>query len=98
VISDSAKSRKCFLGIFSILWSLTTFMSSFATSFYVFAILRALLGVFESACNPLIFSLIKDYFPPSHRSTANAILTSSIYLGTTISSLSIILIDSYGWR
>ena len=64
----------------------------------VFAFMRILLGVFESACNPLAYSLIRDYFPPSKRSTANSILTSSIYLGGALSSLSILLIQQTGWR
>jgi len=97
-ISDKASSRKCYLGIFSILWSSATIVSSYTSSFAVFATMRVLLGILESASNPLIFSLIRDYFPPSHRSTANSILTSSIYLGTTISSLSILIISNYGWK
>jgi MFS family permease len=42
--------------------------------------------------------LIRDFFPPSHRSTANAIYSSGIYVGSAISSISIILINAMGWR
>ena len=51
-----------------------------------------------SVCNPAAFSLIRDYFPPEYRSTANSIFSSGIYVGQAVSSLSIILIDNYGWR
>lgn len=51
-----------------------------------------------SVCNPLAYSLIRDYFPPNRRSTANSIYSSGIYVGNAIASLNIILIQNYGWR
>ena len=97
-LSDKTENRKNLLGIVSILWSITTVISGSVDSFTVFATMRVLLGVIESANNPLAYSLIRDYFPPEYRSTANSILTSSIYIGGAISSLSILLIQNYGWR
>mmetsp|Transcript_3752 Transcript_3752/g.6403 ORF Transcript_3752/g.6403 Transcript_3752/m.6403 type:complete len:91 (-) Transcript_3752:966-1238(-) len=59
---------------------------------------RVLLGIFESFFNPLAYSLIRDYFPSSRRSTANSILQSGVYAGQAASSLSILLISRFGWR
>lgn len=86
------------LGVLSILWSLTTVLAGYVDSFEAFAIMRVLLGILESANNPLAYSLIRDYFPPELRSTANSIFTSSIYVGGAFSSLSILLIEKFGWR
>jgi MFS family permease len=97
-LTDSVSNRKNVLGAFSILWSLTTIVSGSTESFAVFATMRVLLGVLESANNPLAYSLIRDLFPPEYRSTANSIFTSSIYIGGAISSLSLLIIQNFGWR
>lgn len=52
----------------------------------------------NSASNPLSFSLIADYFPPDKRATANSIIQAGNYIGVGVSSLSILLISSFGWR
>jgi MFS family permease len=54
--------------------------------------MRFLYGAFSSACNPASYSIIADYFPPSYRSTANAIETSGSYVGGGLSSLTVLLI------
>lgn len=90
--------RKDLLGILSIVWSMTTVISGSTHSFLVFASMRVLLGVFESANNPLAYSLIRDLFPPDNRSTAQSVYMSSIYFGGALSSLSILLIQKIGWR
>ena len=97
-LTDSTDNRKNLIGLVSILWSTTTLLSGAVDSFAVFAGMRVLLGVLESACNPLAYSLIRDYFPSDQRSTANSILNSSIYIGGAVSSLSILLIQNFGWR
>ena len=56
------------------------------------------MGVVMSVCNPLAYSLIRDYFPPSKRSTANSLYSSGIYVGNALASLNIIMIQAYGWR
>jgi MFS family permease len=47
---------------------------------------------------PLIATLIHKYFPRGYRGRANSILYSANYVGTAISSLSILLISKFGWR
>jgi sugar phosphate permease len=56
------------------------------------------LGIFESACSPPAYSLIADYFPAQYRTTANAVYAFGIYIGGGLSSLSLIIITSVGWR
>jgi MFS family permease len=91
-------SRKVLLGLSCILWSATSVGAGAINSFAFFILMRFLLGAFESACNPASYSIIADYFPPSYRSTANAIETSGSYVGGGIASFSVILIAKYGWR
>jgi sugar phosphate permease len=42
--------------------------------------------------------LIRDFFPKNYRSTANSVYAFSVYLGGSLSSLSVIFIKNYGWR
>lgn len=95
--ADNA-NRKLWLGIMVILASLTIGISGFVNSFAVLALMRVFHGMFNSATNPLSFSLVSDYFPPDKRSTANSIIQAGNYIGVGVSSLSIILISQFGWR
>lgn len=78
--------------------SLTMGVSGFSTSFAVLAAMRVIHGALNSSTNPLSFSLIADYFPADKRATANSIIQAGNYIGVGVSSLSILLISSYGWR
>lgn len=60
--------------------------------------MRFLLGATQAACEPAGFSLIADYFPSNKVSTATSIITAAPYLGSGISSLSVIMIAKMGWR
>jgi len=72
--------------------------SGWSSSFFVLGFMRVLHGMFNSASNPLSFSLVADYFPPDKRSTANSIIQAGNYIGVGVSSFSILLISQYGWR
>lgn len=72
--------------------------SALTTSFSVLFLMRFLHGAISSATDPVSYSLIADYFPPEKRSTANAILSTGNFIGIALSSLSILLIKSVGWR
>jgi len=91
-------SRKWLLVTGCLVWSLCTFMTGYIKDFYGLVAMRFLLGVFESVCNPAAYSLIRDYFPPTSRATANAVYSSGIYVGSAISSISIVLINAFMWR
>ena len=60
--------------------------------------MRILLGIFSAVSNPASLSLIRDMFPESRQSTANAIFSTSLYFGTSAGSLSVLLIKANGWR
>jgi len=91
-------NRKVLLGVSCILWCASSYFAGAVNSFIFFCFMRFFLGAFESACNPASYSIIADYFPPSYRSTANAIETSGSYIGGGMASLCVILIKMYGWR
>ena len=91
-------NRVLLLGLACILWSSTTLVSGEIDSFGIFVVARVLLGVFTSACQAPALSLIRDFFPQNYRSTANSIYAFSVYLGGSLSSLSVIFIKYYGWR
>lgn len=60
--------------------------------------MRFLLGVTQGALEPGMYSIIPDYFPRSKTTTANSIVSASQYLGAGLSSMSIMIIASQGWR
>lgn len=97
LITDNT-NRVRLLGIACILWSTTTLVSGEVDNFSVFVGMRVLLGVFSAAANPPAFSLIRDYFPPNYRSTANSVYAFSLYGGVCLASLSILFIKQFGWR
>jgi ACS family D-galactonate transporter-like MFS transporter len=67
-------------------------------SFACLVLFRVMHGIISSAINPLSYSLIADLFPSDKRSTANSILSSAVYVGIALSSLTILLIKNFGWR
>lgn len=91
-------SRKWIVGLACIAWSLTSVGTGSINSLAVLALMRFLLGATQAACEPASFSLIADYFPSNKVSTATSILTAAPYLGSGLSSLSVILIAAKGWR
>ena len=86
-------NRSLVLGAVVIMASLTIGITGFVNSFAVLAVMRIFHGMLNSATNPLSFSLISDYFPPTKRATANSILQAGNYIGVGVSSLSILLIS-----
>jgi len=97
VTSDKV-NRKWILCVGCLLWSTVSICTGWIHNFPVFVALRTLLGICCAFCNPAAYSLIRDYFPPTRRGTANSIYSSGIYIGNALSSASICLISSYGWR
>jgi MFS family permease len=91
-------NRKTFLGIVLILAGAAVGVSGVYDSFLLLAIMRMVHGCLNSASNPVSFSLIQDYFPPEKRATANSLIQAGNYIGVGVSSLSILLINQFGWR
>jgi MFS family permease len=91
-------NRKWMLGIFMMLSGMTMGAAGFMDSFLVLAASRYALGIISAMFNPMSFSLLTEYFPPNRRATANSIIQSGNYVGWGLSSISIMLIQAYGWR
>jgi MFS family permease len=91
-------NRKALAAICCICWSTTTFLSGIIPSFWIFFLMRFLLGLFEAPFNPCAYSIISDYFHPQYRTTANSLFNGAIYLGGALSSLGILMIGEVGWR
>ena len=91
-------NRKKVMGIAVMISGLCEFITGSVNSFTGLVGMRALHGAANSATNPLTYSLVADYVPPEKRATANSILSSAIYVGVSLSSLSILMIKSHGWR
>jgi len=72
--------------------------SGLVNSFGVLFVMRFILGAFQSAQTPCSLTLLSDYFPRNKRSTVNSILNSGVYIGSALSSISIITIGQHGWR
>ena len=97
-ITDLSPSRVKQLGFACLACSGCTFLSGEIDNFWAFVGLRVAFGVFTSSCNPPALSLLRDYFPKNFRSTANSVFLFGIYLGCSLSSVSVLLIKEYGWR
>lgn len=91
-------NRKRAMGFAVIIGGICQFMTGSIDSFAALCGMRVLHGAANSATNPLTYSLVADYVPPEKRATANSILSSAIYIGVALSSLSILMIKSMGWR
>ena len=98
IITDKVRNRVRLFGLGCIFWSSTTLIAGNTDNFYVFALMRFLFGVGVSVANAPALSLIRDYFPPDYRSTANSMYTFTLYLGISLASLSLLVIDKVGWR
>ena len=96
-LSDNV-NRVLLIGIACIVYSGSTFIAGAVDNYQVFVAMRILLGLFSVAAFTPCVSLIRDYFPPNLRSRAVAIFLSSDFIGCSISALTILAIEKYGWR
>lgn len=91
-------NRKYLLGLGCVLWSVTSYVQGATNSFAMFFAMRFLLGITQSICMPASITLLSDYFPPETRTTATSISNGGMYLGSALSSFSILAIKTLGWR
>ena len=91
-------NRKDLLIASTLIFSISSMISGYTSSFGVLFLMRFILGLFVSGIEPAGFSLLGDYFPRKIRSTANALLGTGGYLGGGISALLVMIISKYGWR
>ena len=91
-------NRTLVIGFACIAWSVCTLLTGLIDSFALLFALRFGLGMFESVFNPCAYSILADFYHPDHRTLANSLFNSGIYLGGALASLSTLIITHGGWR
>lgn len=80
-------------------WALLTVASSLATGFWVFFLIRAVLGSANSLDNPSASSLVTDFYPPGSRSRVFAFQRTSWTVGSSLGvAMGGVLGETFGWR
>lgn len=88
--------RKSLISIGLMFWSLMTALSGTARTFGTLAFYRIGVGIGEASATPAAFSLLSDYFSPKHRTTALAVYSSGVYIGSGIGIfLGGVILDSW---
>ena len=77
-------NRKNLISIGLAFWSLMTFLSGLAKSFFALSIYRFGVGIGESTASPAAYSLLSDYFSPKVRARVLAIYSIGLYIGAGI--------------
>ena len=62
------------------------------------AAMRALLGAFQGAYEPVAFSMIADQIPEKNQSVAKSVLLATPLVGGGMTAMNIMLIGAIGWR
>jgi MFS family permease len=92
-------SRKVFLVISLVFWSIATGLTGFAQTYWHLVVLRALLAIGAAGCSPFALSIIGDYFPTELRGTAIGIYYFGIYIGYSLSfAIGNSIAQTLGWR
>jgi MFS family permease len=80
-------------------WSAMTALCGVAANFVQLVLFRMGVGVGEAGCLPTSHSLIRDYFPPSLRTTALALFGLGLPLGGLAGMIAGgFIVDRFGWR
>jgi len=76
--------RRLLISVGLSFWSVMTAASGLARSFMHLGAARIGVGVGEASATPAAFSMLSDYFPIERRTTALAIYSSGVYIGSGI--------------
>ena len=90
-------SRSRVILISLIVWSLVTFATSFAQTYWQLVATRALMGISEACYIPAALALIADYHRGSTRSLATRIHMSGIYAGMALGGMGGWMAEQHGW-
>lgn len=85
-VADRLGSRLA-LAIFSVLWSLATLLSAFATDFYTLLLMWGLMGAAQAGAFPSAAKAIGRIFAESERAQASGLLASGMMVGGGIAPL-----------
>ena len=81
-----------------LIWSATTWLTGFATTFAQMACARALMGISEAFYIPAALALIADFHPGPTRSRAVGIHMCGIYAGQALGGVGGYIADTSSWR
>jgi MFS family permease len=81
-----------------IAWSLATLGTSFSTDYPQVVVCRIIMGLMCAFATPSAYTLIRDTFPSDRTASASSLYGAGVYFGGALSSLSILLDTSWGWR
>ncbi|MCF3107708.1 MFS transporter [Niabella sp. CC-SYL272] len=91
-------SRSKVILVSLLIWSLVTWMTSFATSFHELLLTRALMGLSEACYIPAALALIMDYHKGSTRSLATGIHMAGIMAGQSLGFLGGWIAENHQWN
>ena len=91
-----SRSRVILFSLF--VWSLVTWMTSYATSFNELLLTRALMGISEACYIPAALALIMDYHKGPTRSIATGIHMAGIMLGQSLGFVGGWLAENHSWN
>ena len=93
------RNRVAIITLGTFLWSIATTVSGYTGSFVQLAAARIGVGIGEAAGTPATVSVIADYFPPHRRTTAMAVYTLAIPIGSLLGgALGGYFAAHWGWR
>ena len=96
-ISDSS-NRKTITYASCAAWTLATVSTALATSYNNVLASRVFMGLSCAFTTPAAYTIIRDVFPKDQAAFASSIFSSAIYVAGALSSLTILLDSSFGWR
>jgi len=91
-------NRKLIVSVAAICWAVASFAQGLSHDFAQLLLVRMFMGAAQAFSTPASYSLIADLFAVERRASANGIFSLGVYVGGGLSSLSLILSKSLGWR
>jgi len=91
-----SRSRVIIVSLF--VWSLVTWLTSYATTFEELLATRALMGISEACYIPAALALIMDYHPGSTRSLATGINMCGLMVGSSLGFLGGWIAETHSWN
>jgi MFS family permease len=92
-------NRRNLIALAVAIWSGMTALSGLSVTFWQLALARIGVGIGEAGCSPPAHSMIADYYPPEHRSSAMGFYTLGISAGIMLAYLAGgWVVENIGWR
>ena len=97
VAADRFNRKQLTIGS-ALLWSAATLGTSFANSFELVLACRVLMGLACAFSTPTAYTLLRDRVTRDRQATASSIYGTGVALASGLSSLTLLLDESVGWR